>query len=220
MADEVRLGESLYPVVRHTLKVWLQLDELNNKTLKAAEASNAQEFISSMLTYLSVAFGVSTTILAEIDWHEISIAYNRAVRTNLPRLPLPIFIETEEVIYPWDYPGRNWYLWVHKLSSVFKWSMEYIAGLDIDDATALAQEIMVQDQFDKEWEWRRSQVAYGYDEATKKSKFIELPRPKWMLNRQPPKHAVDMSKVKVPKDMLPVGLVVKADGKKVNNPQS
>lgn len=189
----------------------MELDEQNNKALKAAERGDKDEFLTSLFTYLSVAFAISKEKIASADWHDVATAYDECIRANLPRLPLPIFVEGENVTYPWDYFGRNWYLWANRLASAYGWKLDYIAELDIDDATALAQEILIDDQFQREWEWRRTEIAYSYDEKTKKTNFNELPRPKWMKGvavkerEQPKLHAL-------PKKMIPVGLVLKPDG--------
>lgn len=208
--NQINLGGTSYPVVRHKLKKWLQLEELHSNTLKAAETSNENDFLFSIFSYISVAFGVSMEVLSELDWHEISIAYENGLKTNKPLLKLPIFKGGDSVTYPWDYPGRNWYSWLYRLASKFGWTIEYLAELDIDDAVALIQEILIQEQFDKEWEWRRSQVAYGYDASTKKSKFIELPRPDWMKGT-PVKRIKEPPKVRIPIHMLPVGNVITAN---------
>lgn len=82
--------------------------------------------------------------------------------------------------------------------------------LDPDDGVALLQEILTDDQLEKEWQWSLSEIAYPYNPDTKKSEFKNLPRPVWMQKeiRKPVKQ------IKIPASMLPVGIVrhFKMDG--------
>ena len=81
--------------------------------------------------------------------------------------------------------------------------MEYIAEIDIDDAIALAQELAVEDQLEREWVWGLSDKSVVYDKKGKNPKFQELPRPDWMGRT-----VVRETKGETfPTDVLPVGLI-------------
>ena len=86
--------------------------------------------------------------------------------------------------------------------------MEYVAELDIDDAIGLVQEINVEDQLNREWEWMLSEKSVSYDKQGK-GKFNELSRPDWMNG------AVILSKKSkdypIKRSMLPVGMVLSWD---------
>ena len=83
--------------------------------------------------------------------------------------------------------------------------------LDIDTAIGLYQEISIDDQFEKEWEWSLSEIAFPYNQSTKKQEYKPLERPEWMLPISPKQ----LPTMKMRKDMMPVGnivdLSVKAD---------
>lgn len=113
--------------------------------------------------------------------------------------------ETNEKI-GWEYSGRTWFVWLHLLASAYGWSINYIEYLDIDNAIALLQEILVDSQLKKEWEWSMSEIAYQYNEHTKTSKFVPLDRPEWM---QPISKPVKKTKIRI--SDIPVGLVMKWD---------
>jgi len=99
------------------------------------------------------------------------------------------------------------------LAKSYGWNVEYIAQLDVDDALALVQEISLEEQFDKEWSYSLSEVAYEYDTASKKSKLRTLPRPSWMnVATQAVKEKIESGQttrqVHIPKSFIPPGIVV------------
>lgn len=104
---------------------------------------------------------------------------------------------------PYTYPSRAWALWVHKIASRYGWGRNEILNLWPEEIAIYIQEIILS-QYDEAEERRAlSQMAYSYDKATNKSKFIPLPRPGWMVDKkEPPK------KVRMRKDMLPVGNII------------
>ena len=109
----------------------------------------------------------------------------------------------------WDYEGRTWYSWVHDLAHAYGWSMEYIAELDIDDASSLLQELIIDDQLEKEFYWMTSEIAYPYNESSKKSEFKPLDRPIWMRDEiRSIKEGKDQT-VRILKEHLPVGNIIK-----------
>jgi len=91
------------------------------------------------------------------------------------------------------------------LAKEFGWNCEYIAELDVDDAIALAQEIAVGDQIEKEFQWAISEVPYQTKDG-----FKPLDRPKWMLYNT---ETSPIKKTKIRKEFMPVGAIVKFDDK-------
>ena len=81
--------------------------------------------------------------------------------------------------------------------------MEYIGDLHVVEAFAKIQEIVVDEQLDREFIYGLSEVAYRYDKASKSSKFVPLPRPVWMRPKIEP-----VKKVLIPAAMLPMGVVM------------
>ena len=76
--------------------------------------------------------------------------------------------------------------------------------MDIDTAIGAYQELSIDEQLQKEWEWGLSEVAYSYDSSTKKSRYVPLQRPAWMNPIIPKQLPV----VKMRKSHLPVGNVI------------
>ena len=205
----MQLGDTDYTPTRSGLKKWLELENLKAKIFDAAGSS--LEFAQGIINYLSVALCIPTEKLEEVAWYEIAEAYATINEINNLKFKFPLLKEpSSKEKYPWEYDGRSWYLWANILAKAYGWSLEYIAELDPDDGVALLQEILTDDQLEKEWQWSLSEIAYPYNPDTKKSEFKNLPRPVWMQKeiRKPVKQ------IKIPASMLPVGIVrhFKMDG--------
>lgn len=171
-------------------------------------SKNGQDVGNLILSYLSISSDMSERDKG-LPWYEIVEVFFSCMEQNKIRFQFPILKQgpgaKEE--HPWNYPGRDWYYWLNLFASAYGWTADQVEGLDIDDAIALLQEIELDDQFQKEWEHGLSEIAYPYDAGSKKKKFVPLKRPRWM-NKMP-----DVTKLvrKIPKKMLPVGLVLKTN---------
>lgn len=198
-----------YPVVRKKLRDWLSIEAIKNKILRL-EKENFEELFTLLIDYVCAAFPVPREIVENADWREIGVAFMEDQLANLPNKEFPI-VHTkikERHDVSWDYEGREWYAWLHILSSAYSWKIEYVADLDIDDAIGLVQEIELRDQLEKEWQWGMSEIAYQFNENTKKSEFKPIPRPEWML---PVYDVKEPPKVLIPMSLMPQGLVLKWD---------
>lgn len=103
---------------------------------------------------------------------------------------------------PYEYEGRNWAWYVHKLASRYSWAPETIWNLWPEEASAYLQEIMIS-EFDELDEARSlTELGYKYDKFTKEAKFFPTPRPGWMVPE--PKE----TKIKIKKSLLPPGKVI------------
>ena len=120
----------------------------------------------------------------------------------------------EETKIPWDYPERDWYYWVHLLASHYGWSIAHISEMDIDDALALLQEIEVEEQMQKEWEYQLSEIAYPYDSNSKASIFKPMDRPFWMRKE------AKAQKRKMLKKFMPNGYIIKVNTEEDETPNS
>lgn len=192
-----------YEATRCGLKKWLALEDIKTELFQAT----GDTFADKLLAYLSVAFDVNTDELENLAWYEIADAYIDVNSLNNLDFEFPLLREQiKKDVAPWEYNGRTWYLWANLFANAYGWKLDYIAELDPNDAIALLQEILVDDQIEKEWQWGLSEMAYPYDSNTKKSKYQPLPRPAWMQKelKQPPK------KVKLPVSMLPMGVIYKS----------
>ena len=144
-------------------------------------------------------------------WLDVVELYNKAIEANSPRKVLPILTSKEKSKpMPWEYEGRTWYFWLNLFAKSYGWDAEKIGALDIDDAIALYQETVIDEQLENEWDWGLSEISYEYVPSTKKSKFRPLPRPSWMLGVAPQAKKPE-KKIKILKKMLPQGNVVSLD---------
>jgi hypothetical protein len=123
----------------------------------------------------------------------------------VPKFDFPIFYskeKTEQVAA--DYSEKEWYFWLHFLCSKYHWTVEYTQELFIEDAFGLLQEALIEKQQEREWQWSLTELAYPYDENTKKSVFKPLKKPDWMtiIKDNVPQ------KVMIRRDMMPQGVII------------
>lgn len=189
---------------RKSLREWIELEEARSKIQEGFKDKNANMAAKAIFTYLHKAAKNEITGLEEMDSASVLGLYLDAYALNIPRKNFPILkqqIENKEKM-PWEYEERAWYFWVNLLSANYGWTMEYIAKLDIDDAIGLYQETEIDKQFNREWQWGLTELAYPYDETTKKSKFHPLTRPQWMMPIVPKPKIIKMRK-----NMIPIGKI-------------
>lgn len=184
------------------LKKWILLEAQKEKIIKAVEGGN--DFPNELFSYLSTALGVNYKWYEQADWTILVEAFYLCISKS-PVLDLPIISKSNEASKeePWDYSTRTWHLYSHLLAKTYGWSLSEISQLHVEEALAKIQEIIVDDQLDREFIYGLSEVAYHYDKNTKTSKFVPLPRPHWMRPKMQP-----VKKMLIPKSMMPVGNVV------------
>ena len=208
---EITIGDSTYELIQLRLKKWVQFESLKEDVTTEAKHGNVESFSEALLSCVSLCINIDKEKIKDVPWTEVASAYQGCQEINSPSINFPIFFIQTKIRKPigWDYDERSWYVWAYSLARAFGWSLEYIAELDINDAIALIEEIYVQDQLDKEWEWSLSEVAYPLSPDGKTKKFNPLPRPPWMeANYKDVKE--EAMKTKIPKDMMPVGKIVRA----------
>ena len=200
-------------ITRKKFKQWFMLDELKGNILDCIHSGD-NKFSEYIIEYVRMAFDLEdSTMLSELPWWEIAVAFERASLANLTKLKLPMLLkkgdekkkDIKEVTYAWDYPERTWYFILHQFIYNYGWTIDTVENLDVDDALALLQEINISDQLNKEFYYSISEIAYPYDEARKLNVFKPMERPEWMkefVKVLPPK------KVKILKSMMPVGLII------------
>lgn len=220
--NHARIGKHDVLVIRVKLRAWLVLEDIHRQILDAAKNKNRDEFVSSVYSYVSTAFSIPLEELQECYWADVAHAYMKFFSFNAPNSNLPLIkprkIKPKYEEDVCEYPGRSWFIWANIFSRSYGWNLEYIAELDVSDAIALYQEILIDEQMDKEWQWLLSENSYSYDSTTKKSKFNPLPKPDWMQSVRtgaPP----DSQKVRIRKDELPVGLVMRWEDDRHTQPQ-
>ena len=88
------------------------------------------------------------------------------------------------------------------LAKSYGWDKKKIDNLDVDVALALIQEIITDEQLDREFLWAMSDKSYSYDYKTKSGKPNPLERPYFMKEEVKPP-----PKMQIPKAMMPQGNV-------------
>jgi len=218
--EKVRIGKHDYPVPRMKLRAWLELESIRDDLLQSVKSKNVKGISSAVLSYVSKAVPLTIENLLEYPWYEVAKAFVQIYRANFPDENLPFIRphkqKKEKAYSGFDYPGRSWYLWAHMIADAYGWQLEYIAELEVNDAIALIQEILVDEQEDREWSWSLSEVAYSYDKASKKSKFNPLRKPEWMM---PIRKEQEIKKVKIRASEMPMGLILRWDDGKSTQPQ-
>ena len=195
---EFQVREQTLQVKRPHLKLWLELDSIQKRILSDINP------IESIIEYLFKATEKEEEFFKEAPWFEVAEAYIKISYLCIPKIKFPLFIDAKQQKPPsWDYPERYWYAWCHIFSKAYGWNVDTVSELEIETAFGLLQEIMVEDQLQREWEWSITEIAYPYNSTTKKSEFKPLPRPSWM---KPPVEAP--KKQKILREALPVGNVI------------
>lgn len=195
-----------YELTQPRLKEWLRREEVRRKIGEASKKGDRVQFLELYLSFISDVFTISVERLKILPWIDVARAYVEINNRQVLSYDFPmLLVEKSKKDDDWNYVGRYWYIWLHKIAKSYGWSIEYIENLVVDDAVALLHEISSDDFYLKEWEWGLSENAYSYDSNTKTGKYNPLPIPKWMQLRDKDK---ELPKVKIRKDHLPVGIVV------------
>jgi len=207
----IQVDQREIEVSRAHFREWFELEEIRKQLREAAERGDTATVSNFVCAYLSAASGEAEELFLNAVWYEVAVAYGKVAEMNLPQINFPIFENTVSTLHvePWDYEERNWYEWVHLMASAYGWEIEYISGLEIEDGIGLLQEILVDNQLRREFEWGMSEMAWEYIPAAKKSRFRPMPRPYWMTPK-----AVEPKTIKIRKDLLPIGNVVVLDEKR------
>lgn len=192
---------------RLKLKDWAKLEDVRRKIDSEAEWGRWQSIPYLIIDSIKICTKDKVDY-SKVFWMDTIEIYNKSIQTNSPTKPLPILSAKEKgKPLPWEYDGRTWYFWLNLFAAHYGWDGDRVEVLDIDDAIALYQEIVIDEQMSQEWEWGLSDVSQEYIPSLKKSKFRALPRPSWMLPiasslKKPEKT------VKILKSMLPTGNIV------------
>lgn len=212
----ISLGRSEYIVDRPRLKIFLHLIEAYEKICEVTKEKDLD--LLSFLILKFVAIAVQAPVDSNLPWYEIAEAYfNLLPFCDLQeKPPMLLYPQPKEGEDSWDYSGRTWYLWLHILASAYGWSVSEVENLAPEDALALLQEIFVDKQIIREWEWSLTDVSYKTDKSGKMT-HIPLPRPVWMQTTPVMKQP---KKVKIKRSLMPVGNVINLADGKPKDPQS
>lgn len=183
-------------------KEWVQQEVGKEKLLKAVR-DNSDDFPIHLLQFVSTALHISIKRLELLPWEKVMNTFYQILLKH-PTINLPIVNSYVDSVSKddWDYEGRTWHLYSHLLAKHYGWTLEYISQLHVVEALAKIQEILTDEQLEKEFAHNHSELAYSYDTSSKKSTLVPLPRPAWMHKPiQPTKKLI------FPKMALPLGNV-------------
>lgn len=184
---------------------WSALERIAGEINKAVE-NDITKFPGLTCRYISTALCLPLFIVEKLPWSFCIDLYYLSLSVNSPT-KIPILVSSSEKHssednLSWDYDGRSWMYWSHLLAHSYGWKLEYIANLEVDTALAHIQEILTEEQLEKEFTWSTTEIAYPYNSTTKVSKFSPLERPYWMHEKARP-----VKKFKIAKNLMPVGIV-------------
>ena len=200
----VTLGNVEYNVSRSTLRQWLELEE----TVKKIKKGKSKDKAKAIYSYLSIVLGDSLDF-DTVSWNDVANAFGDVIALNTIKYDFPILkAKIKEVSVSWNYEGRDFYIWAHMLAENYGWDIEYISNLDIDDAVAFAQEIAIEEQLNREWEWGLSENSIKWDRKGRGA-HQPLDRPDWM--QLPYGREKELETTRIPKIMIPVGIIVKGN---------
>lgn len=182
----------------------MELELQKNKILKAVEESN-DDFPDHLFAYLSTALHLSSKHYRKASWEKVVKAFYKTIKMTQCQIVLPIFSPSKEKLKeePWHYENRDWHSYVHMLSKNYGWTIEYISNLKVEEALAKIQEILIDEQLEKEFLWTMSERSAYYDDKSKVMKMNPLPRPHWMSKHIDP--AKELTVHKIPTGMMPSG---------------
>lgn len=182
----------------------MELEQQKNKIVKAVEESS-DDFPDHLFTFLSTALHLPIRLFYKASWEVVIKSFLIVVSLTQCQIQLPIFMseKKKEKDEPWDYDKREWHLYIHMLAKEYGWTIEYISNLKVEDALSKIQEILIDEQLEREFLWTMSDRSSYWDDRTKTAKINPLPRPDWMN-----KHIElekEVRKSLVPASMMPAG---------------
>jgi len=186
---------------------WAILEDKKYSCIQAVEDSDPN-FSQLLVDYLSTALYFNVDF-SKIGWKDTIESFYKihAVTSNIRKIPLTSRrSEGKDKKDAWDYSGRLWYFYSDAIATAYGWSIKEIAKLKVDDALAYIQEIFTNQYLDREFVWSTTEIAYSYNDKTKKSKYTPLPKPYWMTSE--PSEVGKRKPPPIPKSLLPVGNVI------------
>lgn len=165
-------AEKFFDVLKGTQRLnlhgWISLQ------IKKEEISQSGDIalVDKIFEFIHQGISLPLEEYEMLPWYFIGEAFQFIDRLNSPSKDFPFLRPSEErpqeTVINWDYPGRTWYVWFNTFAKKFGWTKETIADLDIDDACGLMQEIVIDEQMEKEFLHSLSEISYPYNPSTKK----------------------------------------------------
>jgi hypothetical protein len=208
---ELSLGGQEYVVVRARLGLYLTLETLQSDLAEAVKEDGSGTIADVLFRYLSASIqnDFERGIFGQAPWYETINAFIRIASMNAVRGEFAILkhSKSSQLSVPWNHPERLKISWIHIIAKAYNWTRENIENLWIEEALGFIQEIEADEQTNREFLHSLSDVAYPYDEASKKSKYTPLQRPLWMVVRDE-----ESVKTRIDRRLLPIGPVHHIDG--------
>lgn len=192
-------GREIYGqwIARARLGLFIRLVDL---VRQISRADSPPAMAALLADYFSLC-GFEPGVLSGLDQ---LAAYSQLVELNQPTW-LAAFQkwngDPEYKAPPYDYEGRKWAWWVHKLASRYGWTRDEILELWPEEAAAYLQEVIIAEYDEADERRSLSKLAYHTDQSNT-MKFRPLPRPGWIIDPPRPKQ------IRIRRDMLPVGNVI------------
>lgn len=204
-------GKTIIPK-RLSLKGWSSLETVKKAIDEAVSKKDYDSLFLHLVQFVDMASSKNGKIdWSKVSWYEFINVYFQTVTINQPTIEFPVMYQSKtqkaDSKMPWEYDGRAWYFWLNLFAKIYGWNESTIGELDIDTAIGLYQETLLDDQFEKEWQWSLSEIAFPYNSSTKKQEYKPLERPEWMLPLAP----TTMPIIKIRADMIPVGNVLSVE---------
>lgn len=192
----VRLGGEDRRVKRARLGLHLQLSRLDDQFDKAMDAGELGGIVREYLRRCGLDASGSAS--------ELLNAYVTLRGLNTWNWLLAWQREPHQAreVPAYEYPGRVWAWWVHKLAWHYGWSRDAIFDLWPEEAAAYLQEIFIAEFDATEQRRSLSELSYKYDKQTQRSQFIPLAKPGWMVGREEPRRH------RIHRRFVPVGHII------------
>lgn len=203
-STEITIAGESRKIERARLGRFFRLSEAYRKYQQALVGQNIRS-IDHLLDYVALASDIPKETWEQCSPLEFADAFLRLLELNNVRLNLPLFSdvpEREEKVY--DYHGRFIATWVTRLARMYGWSPEDIKNLFPEEAACYIQEAEIQEFNEREFIYGLSDVAYAYDKGTKKSRYVPLKRPGWMVAKK----EVGVEAPAIPAKYIPQGVVI------------
>jgi len=206
---EISLGGRVWITARARLGGYLALQRAQRALDEAVRSGDNGSITGCLFDYLRTAIpDFQADVFHVAPWQEVTAAYVRVAGLNrLPHADRYAILNAPGVDgkpFHWDYEGRAEVVWIHQIAQAYHWPLAQILGLWPEQAVEFLQEILVDDQKEKEFAHMLSEVAYPYDKATKTSRYHPLERPSWMVIGSPTS-AKTRGTTKIHKGFLPIG---------------
>lgn len=205
----IALGGRAWRVERARLGGFLRLQQARESLNKGIADSDNGGIVDGIYEFLRVCIpDLAPHDFHSAPWYEVFAAYIEAEALN--RLPFAAqfaIIQFPTIggrSVPWDNPLRSVLIWIHLIARAYSWSKAEIENLWPEEAVGFVQEILADQQSEREFAHSLSEVAYEYNKSTKKSRYKPLKRPVWMVMRQSDDRLITTFR----RDMMPVGRVV------------